>query len=258
MRATAQRVMALAGVSLLLSCGAPPPPDPGPPATMPSTPGALSLNRVVRVHAVDSSNGGRRPRYADGVLTVGVPANAAVAPYHRSAVEWADGIGDAVRLSEGDDVAIEFTIRPRLGAAATDPNLWAVFWQLDGPLNDDRWPSSPLALSVSRGTWKLGGGAGHPEGNREEFAPTVMPYRDGEETRWRFDLHISPDPAQARVTVWLNGERVVDSWRPRGGTSYPGQRWLAVKNGLTVGASTGMVSSADRSAVFTSVALDKG
>ncbi len=150
-----------------------------------------------------------------------------------------------LRLREGDRLSVSFDLTPDLGDSSQNRFNWTVLWQLLGPRGDE-WPPPPLTLHVSRGTWKIGGGAGYPDGSREAYTAEYLPYVDKQTVSWRLDVVISQDPQVAKVDVYRDGHKAVSGWSPPGGTLYPGQGWVLMKTGLySGGPSTGQSRSVD-------------
>lgn len=166
----------------------------------------------------------------------------------RSEAYWGGDDDVPFRFVEGDKIISDFYITPRLGESAEDPVHWAVVWQLIGPMGEGpSWPAPPLTLTVSNGTWKVGGGDGYPGGSRETFQPPFPAYREGEKVHWRLEVTISSDTRLGSVTAYYNGVPIVEDWHPPAGTRYPEQWWLQAKSGLYTGAGNAGMSLEPRS-----------
>lgn len=140
--------------------------------------------------------------------------------------------GEPVRLQKGSVVATSFTSTLDLGGA-DGGDIWAVSWQLVGPDGNGNWPGPPLALSVGNGQWRIGGGDGHPGGSRESYAEIGIPFQDGQTIDWVIEVTVEAEGGT--VDVWADGEHVVRTWRPPGGTLYPEQPYVLMKTGLYTG-----------------------
>lgn len=156
----------------------------------------------------------------------------------RAEALWGLETGEIARLTAGSTVTASFTTTLDLDGAGEDADVWAVAWQLIGPNDQGTWPGPPLALSVGGGEWRVGGGAGYPSGPREDYREIGLPFHDGQTVRWRVAVDL--DPEEGSISLWADGHKVIDEWRPPGGTMYPGQPYLLMKVGLYTGGPTGL------------------
>ncbi len=173
----------------------------------------------------------------------------------RAEAIWGDeqDPSEPLALTAGSTVTATFTTSLDLdGAAGT--GIWAVVWQLIGPEASGSWPGPPLALTISNDSWLIGGGEGHPEGSRESYIDTGVPFADGRAVEWTIQVHLKR--GGGAVNVWADGQQVVEGWSPPAGTMYPNQSFVIMKNGLYTGgnggdgARTTMVVSDARAAVL--------
>lgn len=232
-------VTALVAAGVLAGCQGDPTPEP-------SSPSTVSLSRL------EGQNGAATPTPSGDAVIAAIPSGAAKAPYYRSEGFWTQD-GQVVELREGDRVHLEMTITPRLAGVGTTANQWNVLWQLHGPMQDESWPAPVLTLSVDKGTWRLGGGNGHPDRNRFGAAATKPAFVEGQPVRWTMDITVSTDPQKATVEATMNDAPVATGWHPPGGTIYPGQQWVGLKSGLYAGGQNG--ASADPRARSVSVEI---
>ncbi|WP_168582205.1 heparin lyase I family protein [Gephyromycinifex aptenodytis] len=166
-----------------------------------------------------------------------LPADPTPAPRRRSEVFVSQG-REPRTYRPGDEVHFAATITGFLGAAADTTTDWHVLWQVLGQTNG-QWKGPSMALIVADGRLALSGGNGHPEhgeGNSYQWNRLITPYRDG--TPYRIEIDSRLDAEDGWVTVRLDGETVLDRYRPRTaegkrlGTVYPGQDELTERYGL--------------------------
>lgn len=147
-----------------------------------------------------------------------------------------DSAGEPVRLTSGQVTEVSFTSTLDLGGVEPG-GVWAVHWQLVGPDEGLNWPGPPLVLTVNADQWRVGGGQGHPSGSREAYVDTGVPFRNGQAIDWR--IRVVLERGGGTVDLWADGTKVVDEWRPPGGTMYPRQPYVLMKTGLYTGGQGG-------------------
>lgn len=225
----------------LAACSSPTSPEPtASPGTPTSTQGTSDpgARETLRVGEREGQHGAATPWWNGSDLQAEIPEGVAPESKYRSEVFWEHASGQPFRVGAGDHLSCEYTLTPHLGATTQDRDQWQVLWQLHGPAKDGQWPQPPLNLHVRADTWRIGGGAGRPDG-REDYATPFEPFVDGKKVTWRIDVDVSTDPKTARVDAWLDGRHVVRDWHPPSGTMYPAHDWLGVKTGLYVGTTGG-------------------
>jgi hypothetical protein len=119
-------------------------------------------------------------------------------------------------LTEGTDVWFTFE-------TMVDPGFPTMAgWQVLAQLKNDGSGSPPVSLAVEQGgaEYVLTGGYGHPDGSRH-YQLGLGPVQPGTWVSWAMHVHFSTDPSRGAVTVVRDGVRLVDSYRPPGGTIYP-------------------------------------
>lgn len=231
------RVLALCSAAGIMLAGCSTAPDQTVP-TPSTSPDPTSAVQELRVGTAQGENGASEPWWNGNHLQSEIPAGVEESDKYRSEVFWRHPSGAQIRLQEGDRLSCEFTVTPHLGGVASDSDQWQVLWQLHGPAKDGQWPQPPLNLHIRGNTWRIGGGAGRPDGE-ESYAEPFPEFEDGHQARWRIDAVVSQDPAKARVDAWLNGEQVVTDWHPPSGTRYPDHDYLTLKSGLYAGSTGG-------------------
>ena len=233
----------LVAAVLLAACQSEPTPAPSTSAT----------SADVQLTRREGQNGAATPSDSGSAYVAAIPRGVKAMPYYRSEGFWTLD-GQLVELHEGDRISLDMTITPQLGGVGSLKNQWSVVWQLHGPMDDGSWRAPVLALTVDKGSWRLTGGSGHPDGNRSGWADTRPTYLDGQPAHWRMDLTVSTDPRKASVNATINDQQVATDWHPPAGTLYPGQQWVGLKSGLYTGGQDG--ASADPRA--RSVTVDIG
>lgn len=166
-----------------------------------------------------------------------VPADEDPALRRRSEVFVSQG-EDARIYHSGEYVHYSAVITGSLGEAADTTTDWHVLWQVLGR-TDGEWKGPSMALLVADGRLALTGGNGHPQHEADrsyQWNRLITPYRDGTPYRVTIDAYL--DAQDGWVTVQLDGETVLDRYRPRTaqgrqvGTIYPGQSELTERYGL--------------------------
>ena len=130
-------------------------------------------------------------------------------------------VPDTAFYTEGDDAT--FTFSTRLGSAFdTDSGTWQVIvqWKSEGI------GSPPLEMSVDSDTYYIGGGYGWPGGTDTPDGDKLAVQSLGAATvdtwvDWVVHVVFSSDPDVGYVEVWKNGTKVLEPWKPPGGTLYP-------------------------------------
>lgn len=131
-----------------------------------------------------------------------------------------ENVPTGLRFTRGD--VREFRLRTRLADVPTTSD-----WQVAGcQWKNDGAGSPPLAMSINRGAWEIGGGWGWP-GTDTPTTPKMQtrplgPVRLDSWDEWRVRVLFHDDPAVGAVDVWRNGTQMVTGWKPVGGTLYPG------------------------------------
>ena len=124
-------------------------------------------------------------------------------------------------FTEGDDVWFAFSVK--LGDdVVPDSDDWQIVvqWKNNG------WGSPPLELSLNGdGNWQIGGGWGWPgvelEHDPKLDAESLGAAATGVWVDWRVHVVFSADPDVGYVEVWRDGLKVLEPWKPPGGTLYP-------------------------------------
>jgi len=130
-------------------------------------------------------------------------------------------VPDSANFVENDDRW--FTFSTYLGAAFdTDAGTWQVVtqWKNDGI------GSPPLEVSVADDLFYIGGGYGWPGGTDTPVGDKLAQQSLGAATTetwvdWQVHILFSSDPDVGYVEVWKNGAKVLEPWKPPGGTLYP-------------------------------------
>ncbi len=231
------------GVSLGACSGAPTPEQTATTGATSAAPSASErppavAGQELTVGVREGQAGALPPWWTGSSVQAEVPAGVTPADKYRSEFFWSDPGGPQVKVGEGDRLRCRLQIGPHLGASGAERGVWQVVWQLHGPLRDGQWPAPPLNLHVRGGSWRIGGGAGRPDGYAD-YAKPFPAFVDDKNVVWDFDILVSQDPARARVDAWLDGEHVVEDWHPPSGTRYPDHAWLSMKSGLYTGSDPG-------------------
>lgn len=118
-------------------------------------------------------------------------------------------------LGPGDDLYFAFStfLEPGFPVDAE--------WQLITQFKQNFDGSPPLGIYVENGSYRIEGGYGHPEGPRP-FEIPVGAAGTGVWVDWVLHVVFSPDPSVGSVEVWKDGQLVLPSYAPPGGTLYPG------------------------------------
>lgn len=240
--ATALRWRLAVGATVLMSLvpGCSPAPEAPPPPTTSSPSSSLTAaaERALTMGVREGQNGALKPWWTGSAVQAEIPAGVTPHDKYRSEFFWNSPAGPQIKLGEGDRIRCRLHIGPHLGSTAADRGVWQVVWQLHGPQKDTTWPPPPLNLHVRGGSWRIGGGAGRPDGYAA-YAKPFSTYVDGANVTWDLDVLISQDPKKARVDAWLDGRHVVKDWHPPSGTRYPTHAWLTMKSGLYTGSDPG-------------------
>lgn len=231
---------AVALVLLSTACSAPAPEiktEPDRTTSSGPQPAVVSCGGQADERRAHTQGNGKTPICHDSSWDFILPADPQPAPRRRSEV-FVSGGGQTRTYRPGDEVHYSAVITGYLGAAADTTTDWHVLWQLLGQTGDE-WKGPSIALIVADGRLALSGGNGHPEHGPDrsyQWNRLIARYRDG--TPYHIDIEARLDAKDGWVTVRLDGDTVLDRYRPRTadgqqlGTVYPGQGELTERFGL--------------------------
>lgn len=195
------------------------------------------------IHAWDGS----QPAYSCGRWTFRLPAMSDPPSTRRSELWWSKNSATNITLHERDLLTYEGGVTAYLNGFGASNNDWHVLWQLHGTTNGV-WSGPAMSLSVRDGQLLLTGGSGHPQHSRQtyyQWFKKLAPYRDGRTYKFKIQTYLTPDSDSAWISVWIDGNQVLNKWRPvsaygyRSGTLNPGQPEVAVRSGLYRGTDSG-------------------
>lgn len=161
--------------------------------------------------------------YRSGTKAIGFTVNHAIPGDWPGRCEAVPDIGiENNALVEGDDYIFNFSTYCDIPIPAGGNN-----WQVITQWKNDGVGSPPLDLVVnqSTGNYEIGGGYGWP-GTDTPTDPKLEMKSLGAATRntwvdWKIHIKFSSDPAIGYVEVWRDGTKVLEPWKPPGGTLYP-------------------------------------
>ncbi|WP_168582212.1 heparin lyase I family protein [Gephyromycinifex aptenodytis] len=193
-----------------------------------------------------------------------LPATKSAPDRRRSELWWALD-GAAVSYSEGDVATYQAEVTAKLGQAANERGQWHVLWQLLGTTNG-QWKGPSIALTVADGQLRITGGNGHEghnpgAGRVYSWANDLAPYVDGRTYQVKIQDYLSSDPNSGWISVWVDGKKVLDRWRPtsrtglRPGTFYPGSSEVYSRSGLYRGSDRTKTPTYQQSARHTKVLM---
>ena len=120
-------------------------------------------------------------------------------------------------MTEGDELYFAFSVRLDEDFPAEGSSRQVITqWKNDSP------GSAPVDLRVWNGRLILHGGHGHPSGPHT-FTKDLGPAPVGRWSDVVVRVRFSANPRKGSISAWQDGEQQVRSYRPPGGTLYPGQ-----------------------------------
>ncbi|MBK9102900.1 MAG: heparin lyase I family protein [Austwickia sp.] len=190
-----------------------------------------------KVHAWD----GDRPVNTGSSWFFRLPPMSTPPQNRRSELWWAKD-GRELQFSEGHLVSYSADVAASLGPAASRPDDWHVLWQLIST-TDGEWKGRAVTLDVSGGRLRLTGGTGNPAhdpntGQNYHWVRDLAPFTNDRTYRIRLEVFLSRDPEYGWVSAWVDGQQVVEHWRPssgqgyRAGTFFEGSAPLNIRSGL--------------------------
>lgn len=156
----------------------------------------------------------------------------------RSEVFWGTAINrnpkNNLRYREGDTMVFDGRMIAELGPAADDDNDFHYVWQSHGPKTNGQAFAGPLMrLDVKNGHFNIGGGRGNPiNPAKAMWYQNIGEFRNGQYYDFRVEVKLSSNPKVGWVSAWLNGTQVLDHFRPRMGTLYPGTAYVQSRGGI--------------------------
>lgn len=190
-----------------------------------------------KTHAWD----GNQPLVGSDQWDFVLPATKNPPDRRRSELWWALNRA-AVSYGEGDVATYQAEVTAKLGPAAAERRQWHVLWQLLGT-TDGQWKGPSIALVAADGQLRITGGNGHAAHNPSagrvyNWSRDLAPFVDGRRYTVKIQDYLSSDSSAGWVTVWVDGKKVVDRWRPtsrtglRPGTFYRGSSEVYSRSGL--------------------------
>lgn len=202
-----------------------------------------------RVSWVVRQGGGSPATCTSGSWVFSIPADATPAQVRRTENVWTRSGRRTTRFAAGTVVDYNASFVGALGGAGQHDGDWHVLWQLQGQTKKRGWVPPSMSLTVRNGQLRLEGGHGHPRHNWATrsywWHRSLGAYRDGRRYRVRIVVRLSPNPAVAKVTAYVNGVLKVSHWSPRSpegfrpGTIYADQPWIESRSGLYRGTQNG-------------------
>ena len=124
-------------------------------------------------------------------------------------------------------------------AGAVGSDDWQLLWQAHGPSGSRGWHPPPLSLAVDARGLVVTGGEGHPTyGWQGGWSVPLVPWTDGRVYKVELKIIVSPDPAVASVSAWVDDVQLVNNYKPVArngqavGTCYSDHEYLESRSGL--------------------------
>lgn len=185
--------------------------------------------------------GGREPRSDSDNWLFDLPGSSRPENPRRSELWWTV-YGDPATYVEGDVANYEADIIGDLGPAHNTAEDWHVIWQLHGATHGV-WKGPAQTLTVANGKLRMTGGSGHPDhdpaaGRYYQWFKDLVPFQNNRSYAFRVQTYLSTKPELGWITVWMDGQKILDRWVPqshtglRPGTIMPGQPVLNNRSGL--------------------------
>ncbi|KAA0023860.1 heparin lyase I family protein [Antrihabitans cavernicola] len=158
-----------------------------------------------------------RPEVESSIVADGQFAGAYRIPPRGTRSETIAGDVRLRKISEGDDLWFGWRIRIPAGLPTRIPQYQKlVEWQ------NPSFGDPPLSLTVgqSADVFRAEGGFDNPNGNRHSSVD-LGPVAFDRWITWLWHIKFSTNPDIGTVTIWRDGDQLINDWHPTGGTLYP-------------------------------------